>query len=226
MELLLGLCKEVPAMRGIRSTIACVLLSMASVAAAGRVDAATIDTFDFTQGGYLAGGTLSGSFTGIVESSGRYAGYMEQSDLSSFSFSFVPNPAAGIELSGNSPVLFEFDVANFLSTGGNTGGNTSSLDFQSVFDPRATFTICVGEAAGLGYCGLPPTTGGPYVVNGSVGPSTTYDYTSEFPTITLVSSVTTTPLPPTWTMLIAGFVGLGFFAYRGTKKDAAAVVAA
>jgi hypothetical protein len=35
-----------------------------------------------------------------------------------------------------------------------------------------------------------------------------------------------TPLPSTWTMLIAGFVGLGFFAYRGTKKNAAALIAA
>jgi hypothetical protein len=32
-----------------------------------------------------------------------------------------------------------------------------------------------------------------------------------------------TPLPSTWTMLIAGFVGLGFFAYRGTKKNFAAI---
>jgi hypothetical protein len=35
-----------------------------------------------------------------------------------------------------------------------------------------------------------------------------------------------TPLPSTWAMLIAGFVGLGFFAYRGTKRRAAAIVAA
>jgi hypothetical protein len=34
-----------------------------------------------------------------------------------------------------------------------------------------------------------------------------------------------TPLPSTWTMLIAGFVGLGFFAYRGTKKNFAAIAA-
>jgi len=34
-----------------------------------------------------------------------------------------------------------------------------------------------------------------------------------------------TPLPPTWTMLIAGFVGLGFFAYRGSKKNAALAAA-
>jgi hypothetical protein len=35
----------------------------------------------------------------------------------------------------------------------------------------------------------------------------------------------TTPLPSTWLMLLSGFVGLGFFAYRGTKKNAAALAA-
>ncbi len=35
-----------------------------------------------------------------------------------------------------------------------------------------------------------------------------------------------TPLPSTWTMLIAGFAGLGFFAFRGTKKSSAALAAA
>jgi len=39
-----------------------------------------------------------------------------------------------------------------------------------------------------------------------------------------VSSVVS-PLPSTWSMLIAGFVGLGFFAYRGSKKNAALAVA-
>jgi hypothetical protein len=38
--------------------------------------------------------------------------------------------------------------------------------------------------------------------------------------------VNATPLPSTWTMLIAGFIGLGFFASRGTKKGSAAFVAA
>ena len=35
-----------------------------------------------------------------------------------------------------------------------------------------------------------------------------------------------TPLPSTWTMLIAGFLGLGFFAYRASKKNGAALSAA
>jgi hypothetical protein len=38
--------------------------------------------------------------------------------------------------------------------------------------------------------------------------------------------VAATPLPSTWTMLIAGFLGLGFFAYRGSKKNTAAIAAA
>jgi hypothetical protein len=38
--------------------------------------------------------------------------------------------------------------------------------------------------------------------------------------------VAATPLPPTWTMLIAGFIGLGFFVYRGAKKNAAPLAAA
>jgi hypothetical protein len=41
-----------------------------------------------------------------------------------------------------------------------------------------------------------------------------------------LSTVSTTPLPSTWTMLIAGFVGLGFLAFRGTKKGAVAIAAA
>ncbi len=35
-----------------------------------------------------------------------------------------------------------------------------------------------------------------------------------------------TPLPSTWTMLIAGCLGLGLLAYRGSKKGAAAIAAA
>ena len=38
-------------------------------------------------------------------------------------------------------------------------------------------------------------------------------------------TLTATPLPSTWTMLIAGFVGLGLFAYRGSKKNPAALAA-
>lgn len=42
----------------------------------------------------------------------------------------------------------------------------------------------------------------------------------------ITGQVGATPLPSAWTMLIAGFLGLGFFAYRGSRKSAAALASA
>jgi hypothetical protein len=53
----------------------------------------------------------------------------------------------------------------------------------------------------------PTTTNGPFIQFDNVG----------------VSPITTTPLPSTWTMLIVGFIGLGLFAHRGTKKNSVAL---
>jgi hypothetical protein len=36
--------------------------------------------------------------------------------------------------------------------------------------------------------------------------------------VSLIAGTVATPLPSTWTLLIAGFVGLGFFAFGGSKK--------
>lgn len=41
-----------------------------------------------------------------------------------------------------------------------------------------------------------------------------------------VSEIGPTPLPSTWLMLLSGFVGLGYFAYRGSKKNSVALAAA
>ena len=43
---------------------------------------------------------------------------------------------------------------------------------------------------------------------------------------TLGSFLVATPLPSTWLMLLSGFVGIGFLAYRGTKKRSAAIAIA
>jgi len=45
-------------------------------------------------------------------------------------------------------------------------------------------------------------------------------------TLVVQSVVEATPLPSTWMMLLTGFLGLGFFAYRGVKKKAAGLAAA
>jgi hypothetical protein len=45
----------------------------------------------------------------------------------------------------------------------------------------------------------------------------------QFDDVGVSTDVSTTPLPSTWTGLIAGLVGVGFFAYRGTKKNSTAL---
>lgn len=45
-------------------------------------------------------------------------------------------------------------------------------------------------------------------------------------TTTNYSSDLATPLPSTWLMMLSGFIGFGFLAYRGTKKNSAALAAA
>jgi hypothetical protein len=52
------------------------------------------------------------------------------------------------------------------------------------------------------------------------------DYASANLSLSVTGGIGAAPLPSTWTMLIAGFVGLGFFAYRGSKKNAGGLVAA
>ncbi len=75
-----------------------------------------------------------------------------------------------------------------------------------------------------------------YSLNGSasdtavIDPTITIDpeYAADYEIIYspgLLEGVSSTPLPSTWTMLLAGFVGLGLFAYRGSKKNAAGLAA-
>jgi hypothetical protein len=53
------------------------------------------------------------------------------------------------------------------------------------------------------------------------------DYcTVDLQTVITYTGVSATPLPSTWLMLLSGFVGLGYFAYRGAKKNTAALAAA
>jgi hypothetical protein len=156
---------------------------------------------------------LSGTFTGTVESDSD----IELGDLSSISFTFTITQTAEPNLlgssTGNAATFFSFNV---------DPGNASSFDFEGFFNTGTDsgIPICVGAAAVFGLCGRPDDP----VDN--IGILEILADTSEFPTITLVSSVTTTPLPSTWTTLIAGFVGLSFFAYLGTKKNGAGLAAA
>ena len=54
---------------------------------------------------------------------------------------------------------------------------------------------------------------------------TSTDFVLNLNDVSFGGSVGATPLPSTWTMLIAGFAGVGFMAYRRTKRDAVALAA-
>jgi len=60
----------------------------------------------------------------------------------------------------------------------------------------------------------------------STGPSAYTIYNNSGANEGGVFALSASPLPATWTMLIAGLLGLGFVAYRGTKKGSAALAAA
>jgi hypothetical protein len=215
-----------------------VILAMAAVCGLGaasyglsRARAATVDTFDFTQvgwdyasnfGGPITagapdpGGLLTGSFTGTVEASGL----IELSDLTAFSavYTDTANPG-GFEFQDlSTTTLFSYD----------TVGSASSLDIAGFFnfaeicvggtvpfDANCTSNFLFAYTPGTNGAVFAPTLVIPVVV------------TSDRPTITLVSSVTTAPSstvpePPSSILLLTALAGmLGLTGWTTRRRHAA-----
>ncbi len=99
-------------------------------------------------------------------------------------------------------------------------------------DVSAAIQLAIWEVeyAGFKYTGL--NSGAISLAAGYLNDVTTQTWVPDYNVSLLTDGPTNqsmgfvTPLPPTWTMLITGFLGLGFFACRGTKKNAAAPAAA
>lgn len=192
------------------------LLGAGGVAVASQ--AATIDTFDFTDSnltgdhvdptgtvlaeGPFPGATISGSFTGTVEPDGL----IEQGDLTAFSaeLTISGSSAASLPLSGLA--LFSY----------NTTGGVSSLDFAGTAGPLMT-TMCLGAATNLSaICTLNFKVLYPIGTNAVVIFTFPEVIGSGPPTITLVSSVTTPVPEPT---SLAPFVtALGLLAALGVRQ--------
>ena len=93
---------------------------------------------------------------------------------------------------------------------GFVGGNTNF--YQTLNDLGGAITF-VGPSTydfNSATLELPGTTDGPPVDRYDAG----------------TFAVAATPLPSTWTLLLAGFVGIGFFAYRGSRKGSTGLAAA
>jgi hypothetical protein len=147
------------------------------------------------------GGTISGSIIYDV-----YGYLADGTPGGSPPYSFLVNggPLAGLN----------FSAANNGNGLGPTWGPNTVFDLY----PNGTY----GPELQLSFLG-DLLTGPATLLTGLNGPSficnAGYLCGGGVATYLTSGSVTVTPLPSTWTMLIAGFVGLGLFAYRGTRKS-------
>ena len=194
-----------PTIRKLISYLPVVLL-VNLVSSAGN--ATTVATFSFTQGGYNNAGILSGTFTGTVNS----LGFIHLADLSNFSDTFKYDAGGG----------FTFTDFGYLTSLSLFSFNAQSLDSASLgFKNQVGLlysNVCVGAPAAYGLCGG----------SGKRGAIANADFiTNEAPVVTLVSSsiigdpiASGVPEPSTWAMMLLGFAGIGFMAYRRKSKPA------
>ncbi len=164
------------------------LAAMAVLLGSFAMNADTIDTFDFTQGGWengttgqLTGVILTGTFAGTLEPSGL----IEAADLTHFSAQLtVPNASTAV-----------FDTIDPLSTGGqpffsyNINGGNSSLDFVAS-GPGGL--MCEGAVVELDPAACFASSAFP----NAFGYSQDFGVSLEQATVTLVSSVTSNPSSP------------------------------
>lgn len=206
-------------MLNIRNLIIAAWLSFLSCAPNGAANAATVATFNFTQGGWIDGTySLTGSFTGSVDS----GGYITKDTLTSFQASlegtlpgtYFPDPITSFD-----NFFFSFDTFMPIDSG-----------TLAIYSPEHGFyDLCVGAPAVFGYCGV-DIGAGPNV-RGRLG----LFFSLQAPVVTLVSISTTdapppngtpggtngVPEPSTLAMMILGFGALGL-TLRGRRKLASA----
>ena len=94
--------------------------------------------------------------------------------------------------------------------------STSNVDFNPYESGGSAASVVFNSLGGK----LSFSNGDYYTLGGNgLSVASTHDLPS--PNGYGAGTFTVTPLPSTWLMLLSGFVGLGFFAYRGTKKRTA-----
>jgi len=204
------------------------LVSMASsvMAAAAIIcfthaaNATTItDDFTFTTASNTVLATGSFSYDSSLSSSTS----LSYADLSSFSITLGGQTynLAFVEslTSASDYVYFGYDPA------------TNSFVAAAVpgyFGPYSGILAGLGVSPNIGFFIDPLVGQSDPAGTGADGEVALY-YPSENQTLLGVAanfSVTATPLPSTWVMLIAGLAGLGFLAYGGSKRSAAVTAAA
>lgn len=169
------------------------------------------------------GGTASADTLNISNPSGS-ASYTDTGDVT------FTNPGSAGPVSGPYFALFSSctnctTMTDFSETSTNfqvlslsEGGHTDVIDLSSV-----TFDFNNGDND------LTVLGSGTSQIDGGVLQSIFFNFTIQGGPETADSysgTITTTPLPPTWTMLIASLLGLGLIAYRGSRKQSVSLLGA
>ena len=195
---------------GIKRIAACGFAAAVALFAAlslpSRAEAATINTYTFTQDGYDVGGALlylGGSFTGRVEANGE----MHLAGLTMFQASLFFDDGSGDSFDQfGAPTFFTFYT---LASGNPSGGNSA---LTIVASGLGASQLCTGMAATI-VCGAASGAFGAY---GAVS-------TTILPRLTLVSSVTdtaVTPIPAALPLLATALGGLGLVGWRRKRQAA------
>jgi hypothetical protein len=200
---------------------ALVAFAVATMGVAGAADHAKASTWVLSGVSFNDGGTLSGTFTLTPY------GYFGTFDLISTGGSIIttgvlyetPPGINGWTVGAPQPTVLDFSPL----LGGYTGELqlTFKYGLGSISGPdpivgglSGPSWECVGSYSC--YLGNSPHLGRGlirYVASGDTADSSG-------------AAIETTPLPSTWTMLMASFLGLGLLLHRGMKKNSAALAAA
>jgi hypothetical protein len=143
------------------------------------------------------------------------------------SFDFYPGNGLYVDLDGSTgqpgqlTSKLSFSPGSYVLTfdlGGNARGDANKITDIALGSFSTSLNLASASPYQL-YSYTFTTTGGNLVFTDLTGGN------QNIGNILDSVTVTSTPLPSTWTMLIAGLAGIGFFAYRGSRKNAATAAA-
>jgi hypothetical protein len=192
-----------------KSIVSAGAIALAALLGAGS--GANAITWNFSNVPLSDGNVLSGFFSTDTNPYGYLASWSLTTSGPNNTFAnFAYNPSTG---------YYNDNGANVLSSTSITFNNP---DYSEVL--QITFANVISDATNAILGGI----GGPSFEQCSAWGICRTNFIRYIASETAVGDplVSATPLPSTWTLLIAGFVGLGFIACRGTKKNSATFAAA
>ena len=138
------------------------------------------------------------------------------------SFDFYPGNGNYIDLNGTPgpgalQTVLSFGPGSYslsFDLGGNANGDGEKTTIISLGTWSTSITLPSSHPLTLNTFNFSTTTSGQLAFAMQVPVQGNLNIGNILDNVTL----TATPLPSTWLMLIAGFAGFGFLAYRGTKK--------